>query len=95
MYETKAVEVSKDCPVDLLPGEFMFINGNMEMMYFHLPESKNHTNKNVLLIGSIDDSWQIVRNPDNTITVSPSIRMSDENGECWHGFLRNNVWEEI
>lgn len=39
-------------------------------------------------------------NPDGTITVAPSILCSltgtfdSDKAKCWHGYLRNGVWEE-
>lgn len=36
----------------------------------------------------------VVEHEDGTITVSPSILISDDKGERWHGYLRRGVWEE-
>lgn len=29
---------------------------------------------------------------DGTITVHPSIKVSNQDGELWHGFLEHGVW---
>jgi hypothetical protein len=34
----------------------------------------------------------VVENADGTITVSPSILVSDSTGELYHGFLVNGEW---
>lgn len=36
----------------------------------------------------------VVEHEDSTITVSPSILVSDGTGELWHGFLENGIWRE-
>ena len=36
---------------------------------------------------------EVEEHEDGTITVSPSIRVSDHTGELYHGFLRRGVWE--
>lgn len=36
----------------------------------------------------------VVEHEDGTITVSPSILVSDHTGELWHGFLEQGVWRE-
>jgi hypothetical protein len=35
----------------------------------------------------------VTEHEDGTITVSPSILVSDHTGELWHGYLRAGVWE--
>lgn len=32
---------------------------------------------------------------DGTITVSPSILVSDHTGELWHGYLERGMWREV
>lgn len=34
----------------------------------------------------------VTEHEDGTITVSPSIKVSDHTGELWHGFLERGVW---
>lgn len=34
----------------------------------------------------------VTENPDGTITVSPSILVSNHTGELYHGFLRAGEW---
>jgi hypothetical protein len=34
----------------------------------------------------------VTEHDDGTITVSPSIRVSDGTGELWHGYLERGVW---
>lgn len=36
----------------------------------------------------------VTEHEDGTITVSPSILVSDNSGELWHGFLERGVWRE-
>lgn len=38
---------------------------------------------------------EVVEKEDGTITVSPSILISDSNGERWHGYLENGIWREV
>ena len=39
------------------------------------------------------DAHDVEEHEDGTITVSPSILVSDHTGELYHGFLRGGVWE--
>ena len=39
--------------------------------------------------------WTIVQHEDGTITVTPSIKVSNADGVLWHGFLKRGVWEEM
>lgn len=39
-------------------------------------------------------SHTVTEHADGTITVSPSIRVSDGDGELWHGWLEGGVWRE-
>ena len=34
----------------------------------------------------------VVEHEDGTITVSPSILVSDSSGELWHGWLERGAW---
>jgi hypothetical protein len=34
----------------------------------------------------------VVEHDDGSITVSPSILVSDHTGELWHGYLERGVW---
>lgn len=36
----------------------------------------------------------VVEHEDGTITVSPSILVSDGTGELWHGYLERGEWRE-
>lgn len=36
----------------------------------------------------------VAEHEDGTITVSPSILISDHTGELWHGYLEHGVWRE-
>lgn len=36
----------------------------------------------------------VTEHEDGTITVRPSIRVSDGDGELWHGWLERGVWRE-
>lgn len=36
----------------------------------------------------------VVEHDDGTITVSPSILVSDWSGPLWHGYLERGVWRE-
>lgn len=46
----------------------------------HLGSLRNHT---------------VTEHEDGTITVSPSILVSDDTGELWHGYLENGIWREV
>ena len=35
---------------------------------------------------------EVVEHEDGTITVSPSILVSDDRGELWHGYLERGAW---
>lgn len=38
---------------------------------------------------------QVVEHEDGTISVSPSIKITDHRpGHSWHGFLKRGVWRE-
>ncbi len=37
---------------------------------------------------------EVIENPDGTITVKPSILISDGEKELWHGYLKNGYWRE-
>jgi hypothetical protein len=37
----------------------------------------------------------VVEHEDGTITVSPSIKVSDNTGELWHGFLERGIWRSV
>lgn len=37
-------------------------------------------------------SHDVIEHDDGTITVSPSILVSDNTGELYHGFLEHGVW---
>lgn len=41
------------------------------------------------------NAHDVVEHEDGTITVSPSILVSDHTGELWHGFLERGVWREV
>lgn len=38
--------------------------------------------------------WNIIEHEDNTITVSPSIKVTGAEGYAWHGYLKHGVWSE-
>lgn len=37
---------------------------------------------------------EVTEHEDGTITVSPSILVSDGIGPVWHGYIKHGVWEE-
>ena len=37
----------------------------------------------------------VTEHEDGTITVSPSILVSDHTGELWHGYLERGVWRSV
>lgn len=37
----------------------------------------------------------VVEHGDGTITVAPSIQVSDDHKELWHGYLERGVWREV
>lgn len=41
-------------------------------------------------------SHEVTEHDDGTITVSPSIRVTDtKQQEQWHGYLEHGVWREV
>ncbi len=36
----------------------------------------------------------ITEHEDGTISVAPSIKVSNHTGELWHGFLERGVWRD-
>ncbi len=38
---------------------------------------------------------EVTEHEDGTITVSPSILVSDHTGELWHGFLEHGIWRSV
>jgi hypothetical protein len=38
---------------------------------------------------------EVIEHEDGTITVSPSILVSSERGEEWHGFLEHGIWRSV
>jgi hypothetical protein len=41
------------------------------------------------------DGHDVVEHDDGTITVSPSILISNENEELWHGYLEHGIWRSV
>lgn len=39
-----------------------------------------------------EEHHSVTEHEDGTITVSPSIKISDNEGECFHGYLERGVW---
>ena len=37
---------------------------------------------------------EVTEHPDGTITVSPSIAISDDQKELWHGYLERGEWRK-
>lgn len=37
-------------------------------------------------------SHTVIEHEDGTITVSPSIEVSDNKGQLWHGYLERGIW---
>lgn len=71
-------------PHELLVGEYCKWNGTW---YGLTP--------NGLLANLAEHS--VIINPDNTITVTPSILVNNGrqfNPKSWHGYLENGVWRE-
>ncbi len=38
---------------------------------------------------------EVTEHTDGTITVHPSIKISDDTGELWHGWLQQGVWRGV
>ena len=38
--------------------------------------------------------YEVVEYEDGTITVTPSILVSNRDGDLWHGYLTKGVWNE-
>lgn len=41
------------------------------------------------------DAHQVTEHENGTITVSPSILISNYKGASWHGFLEQGIWREV
>ena len=68
---------------DFRPGDFFHWKDDRNDMWMAITPNDHHCNLK---------NHTIVEHEDGTITVSPSIRVSDQNGELWHGFLEKGVW---
>lgn len=44
--------------------------------------------------GNLGDH-EVTEHDDGTITVSPSILVSDGTGDLWHGYLERGVWRQV
>ena len=70
----------------LNPGEYKKMDDGS--LYFCAPNG---------LHGQIGETWQITEHSDGTITVMPSILISNRTPSeplSWHGFLEKGVWRE-
>lgn len=38
---------------------------------------------------------EVTEHEDKTISVSPSILVTDDSGELWHGYLERGIWREV
>jgi hypothetical protein len=41
------------------------------------------------------ESHTVIEHDDKSISVEPSILVTEWNGLRWHGYLRNGVWERL
>lgn len=82
-------------------GYFPMVNdqGRITALWVKLPTgSMGRLPNNGFGDGSAE--WTIALNPDNTITVEPSIKqtetqMGDETIPAYHGYLRNGIWKSV
>lgn len=84
----KALKVPDNTIKDRLlrPGEWCWLiqEGYDRELHFCTPNDHH---------GAINDSWEIIGDDEN-ITVSPSIKVSDNKKELWHGYLTNGQWRD-
>lgn len=66
--------------LNLQPGDYVKLHGK----FWGVKTPNGHS-------GTLRDH-QVTEHDDGTITVSPSIRISDMSGELWHGWLEKGVW---
>jgi len=77
-----------DNPPGLLkPGEYGKIDG-----YWHGCPPQEHVGFGALFANL--SGHDITEHEDGTITVSPSILITQHDGQTWHGYLERGVWRE-
>lgn len=81
MMQGKRIDAS-DNP-RFAPGEY----GTLSNGVWHACTPNGH-------LGSLANH-EVIEHEDGTITASPSILVSDENGPLWHGYLERGVWREV
>jgi hypothetical protein len=68
------------------PGGYLRGEGEDGSRTWHCKTPNGH-------LGNLS-AHEVEEHADGTITVSPSILVSDHRGELWHGFLERGVWRE-
>lgn len=69
------------------PGGYMRGEREAGTAYWHVKTPNGH-------LGNLA-AHDVEEHEDGTITVSPSILVSDHTGELWHGYLERGVWREV
>jgi hypothetical protein len=69
-------------PQVFLPGEYGIMYGRW---YACTPDG---------FLGDLSNH-EVTEHEDGTITVSPSILVSNSRNEFWHGYLERGVWREV
>jgi hypothetical protein len=85
--DNMAIHMPGKEPHELHPREYAFWH---DAWYARVPYSDPH----IRLLANLGNH-QITEHDDGTLTVSPSIAVSDgSSGHRWHGFLERGVWRE-
>ncbi len=79
----KRVYLNEDAELLLAPGEY---GKNIFGMWIVRPP-RGHLG-NVL-------NHKVVEHKDGTITVLPSILITDKQDNSWHGYLEKGIWREV
>ena len=76
----RRVHIDKEFVLE--PGDYGIRNG---IWYCKTPNG---------FIGNLNQH-NVVEHKDGTITVTPSILVSDDQKELWHGYLTKGVWRVL
>lgn len=79
MSQGRRVHPDEEGHLTLLAGEYGKVNG----LWFGCTPNGH--------LGNLS-AHDVIEHEDGTITVSPSILVSDGERELWHGYLERGVW---
>jgi len=79
----------------LKPGDYMLYHNEstgLDTWYAMPPREKCRSGFNLLAMLAHHD---VTEHEDKTITVTPSILVTEYTGDSWHGYLEHGVWREV